>query len=163
MSQRTFRLLLMVTLVFLVGLAVSSWLIPGSPRLNAQVTNQKLFVHCMTVEIDNPPQYMHYVLTCTTEDGIPFVENGTTPPATQRFYLTDIILNSVDDTYFNLYQSGVMTTDLWIGAYGSREQLVNFTSPYFVLLHGDYLYSNRPFYASGYVISNQTFLPNISK
>ena len=163
MSQKAYWLLFPIAFMLFVGFVVLSWLSPNPQSVNAQATTQKRFVHCVTVEVGNPPQYMHYVLTCTTEDGIPFFENGTTPPATLRFYVTDIILDSVDDTYFNLYQSSVMTTDLWIGANGSREQIVNFTSPYFVLLHGDYLYANRPFFASGYVISNQTFLPNISK
>lgn len=156
MTTRLSRLLIAVVFIILSGVIVL-WMAANPRNVTAQATDQKRYVHCESVRMGTYPNY-YYVLTCTTEDSIPFDENGTTVPATQRFYITDIIPDQYNYTWIDQYHNDTVVASL-----GLRTQSAHFTSPYFVLLHGDYLRSSAPMNASGYIITNQTFLPNISK
>ncbi len=161
---RILYLTLLGVLAFLVGALAASWGTPNVAAGMVQVASSPRFVRCSSVDAANPPQYTYYMLTCTTEDGVPFDEEGLTVPATWRFYVTDFINESSQPSTYVVQQRGATRVALLQYATASvAHSTLHLNSPYFVLLGGDRLYASHRLYATGYVVSNQSFLPSVTR
>lgn len=161
---RLLRLALLGGILVLLCAAAASWAAPDAISGMEPVVLSPRFVRCSSVDATNPPQYTHFVLTCTTEDGILFDEDGLTVPATWRFYITDFINESAQSSSYIVQRHG--TTPVALLQYTTASDYhstLHMGSPYFVLLGGDRLYTRYRLYATGYVVSNQAFLPSVTR
>jgi len=150
--------------VILVATMAANWALPEADSGMAQISPSPRLVRCSSVDAANPPQYTHFVLTCITEDGIPFDEDGLTVPAAWRFYITDLINESSQSSSYIVQQRGGMSVAVLQYATASDyHSTLHLNSPYFVLLGGDRLYTRYRLYATGHVVSNQTFLPSMTR
>lgn len=161
---RMLWLALLSVIVVLAGATAADWSTPEVATGMAQIQLSQRFVRCSSVDATNPPQYTHFVLTCTTEDGIPFDEEGLTVPATWRLYITDFINESAQSSSYIVQQRGATQVALLQYTTASDyHSTLHLNSPYFVLLGGDRLYTRYRLYATGYVVSNQAFLPSVTR
>jgi hypothetical protein len=160
--QQTFRLRMGASvvgaLILIIGLI---WLITQLQAHSVEAASGPRYVHCHSVSISGPQPYLTSVLNCITEDGVSFADGGMTAPPGQRFYVTDLVAGYPTATYFAQYRGQVKIAELEIAS--DKALQAHFVSPYFVLPPGDRLYVSGPVFVSGYISSEQSFLPNVAR